>query len=370
MKKLITTILCSLMLVFAACDKENGKASLEAPEMVDTEDGKNDMISYFTDIVGEFKYYGETIYGDFLPNGYLGFRFTGKGGEVIAIEITAMTQRRDPVLYLYPPKETDDFWGEIWRTPIAMNDDIDYPDNVNSAIGNFTLPEDGEYLIVAAEYYGGNGSFSLTLLCEGGGCETEPLVCGTLAGLTCPDGYWCKYEDDYTNAAGKCIPAGMCEVSIDCDAQGGLIHPMCLGIWTCNFDSGETYGVCEYRCDLWPPNPCEANGGHCGHFLDECGEGFESVAGEPWGCPGGRSGVCCLPIETATYACQADDDCTLARADCCGCHAGGVSVAVNKNHVDRVEPDPEMCRNTMCRMVNICFQRPACVNNICTLVDL
>ena len=63
MKRLSLTMICAA-LIFAACEQDTTKAPLAPPEMVDTEDGKNDMISYMTDIVGEFKYYGETITGD------------------------------------------------------------------------------------------------------------------------------------------------------------------------------------------------------------------------------------------------------------------------------------------------------------------
>jgi len=367
MKRLSLTMICAA-LVFAACETDTAKAPLAPPEMVETEDGKNDMISYQTDIVGEFKYYGEKITGDFLPHGYVGFKFTGKGGEVVSVELNSLTRNRDTVLWVYPPAETDDFWGEIWRRPIAQNDDIDYPSNTNSAVHNVVLPRDGVYLVVVGEYRGRNGSFEVTLLCDGGGCENSSVFCGGIAGLPCPDGFWCKLDGDYPDAGGQCLPTGRCEVGDDCWSQD-LIHPMCLGTWECSYDSGEALGICQFDCNYEPVTTCSIQGGDCGYFTDGCDEGFEAFMGEPWGCPGGRSGICCLPDETATYACTQDSDCVMANSSCCPCSSGGRLVAVNVNHVDRVTPDPGSCpEDLMCPMVYMCFGRAACVDNVCTVV--
>lgn len=367
MKTLKTIITASFLLFFAGCQADDGKAPLDPPEMIDSDGEKDDWVSYFTDVVGEFKYYGETITGDFLPRGFVGYTFTGKGGEIVTIEVEALRHNRDTVLFLYPPLDTDDPWAEIWRSPMAENDDIDWPDNTNSAIRDITLPMDGAYLVVVAEYRGRGGSFTTTLLCSGGGCENSAPFCGGIAGLPCPEGQYCKLDGDYPDAGGHCILDGKCEVPADCDAQG-LYHPMCVGSWQCNRDSGSELGMCSWNCGYEPLNDCEIRGGSCGYFLDGCGDGFESFMGEPWGCPGGRSGICCLPEDFAVYACQTDDDCILASADCCGCQSGGSSVAVNVNYTHMVGPDPAECTDVMCTMVYMCFGRAACVSNQCTHV--
>jgi len=36
--------------------------------------------------------------------------------------------------------------------------------------------------------------------------ETEGTFCGGIAGLLCPDGFVCKYDGDYPDAGGTCIP--------------------------------------------------------------------------------------------------------------------------------------------------------------------
>jgi len=236
MKTNALIIFCLTMLSFSGCQDE-GKARLEPPEipeMVDSEEGKSDYVSYFTDVVGEFKYYGETLLGDFIPNGFTGYKFTGKRDEVVSIELTALTHGRDTVLYLYPPVDPDDFWGEIWRSPIAENDDIDWPENTNSAIVDFTLPGDGVYLIVVAEYYGRSGSFSVSLNCTGGGCvPVEPQSrCERLGGYCAYFMDECSAGFTGANESGQalgceggrssmcCVPADpnpyACESSSDC----------------------------------------------------------------------------------------------------------------------------------------------------------
>lgn len=44
-----------------------------------------------------------------------------------------------------------------------------------------------------------------------------------------------------------------------------------------------------------------------------------------------------IPIPTAWARCAADADCALAGLDCCGCFAGGVSIAINEVYRDRYE---------------------------------
>ena len=63
----------------------------------------------------------------------------------------------DTTLYLVSPS------GEL----VAQNDDAVPGENTNSLISDFTLPEDGQYIIIVTHYgalYGGTtGTYSLTL---------------------------------------------------------------------------------------------------------------------------------------------------------------------------------------------------------------
>jgi hypothetical protein len=55
-----------------------------------------------------------------------------------------------------------------------------------------------------------------------------------------------------------------------------------------------------------PPRPeCEEKGGYCTHFMEDCGDGYESSA-TTLGCPMGRSGQCCLPVQPE---CRVPSDC-------------------------------------------------------------
>jgi hypothetical protein len=374
-KKIITvTILSAWILALWGCQTDQAKTRLDPPEMVDDGDEKTDYISFFTDVVGEFRTYGETIEGDFLPRGFVGYKFTGKGSEVVTIEATALTYNRDTVLFLYPPIAEDDFWAEVWREPVAENDDINYPYNTNSAIVDFTLPRDGVYLIVVAEYFGRGGSYSLTLSCTGGGCLDQPSMCGGIAGFPCPEGQWCKLDGDYPDAAGHCMDARSCEESNDCVLQQtmGLLPtdmPCPDGGWayyTCNS------GTCTPECPVVEPQTrCERLGGYCTYFLTECEDGFTGAnePGEFLECDGGRSAKCCVPADPNPYACGSDDDCVRVNAACCGCEMGGRSVAVNRNVADLATPDPSTCMDIMCSAVYTCIGEPACVDGLCALVD-
>lgn len=69
------------------------------------------------------------------------------------------------------------------------------------------------------------------------------------------------------------------------------------------------------------------------------------------------------------YACNQSADCALAKADCCGCQAGGASVAINNEHKALFE-------QLSCAMADvICTQRyrcagetPVCAAGRCELV--
>lgn len=69
-----------------------------------------------------------------------------------------------------------------------------------------------------------------------GECGIAGDACGTLFGLSCQDGYKCRfgvstYTYPFPDAGGTCVAANYCDAPADCN---GLIHPAVLGAWQCN----------------------------------------------------------------------------------------------------------------------------------------
>ncbi|MBI5498629.1 MAG: hypothetical protein HY907_00170 [Deltaproteobacteria bacterium] len=359
----------------AACSVEDeDKTALEPPAVTDADEGQADLVSLLTDVIGEFRYYGETVEGEFLRRGFVGFTFQAKAGETVTLEVEALTDRRDTVIWLYPPLDPTDPAGEIWREPIAGNDDIDWPENTNSAIVDFPLTRDGRYLLVVAEYRGRTGRFRATLRCTAGGCADTPRFCGGIAAFPCPDGQWCRLDGDYPDAGGRCHDVWSCNSAADCAAQQGMgLLPTDL---PCPGGSWAHYGCLANRCSpqcepLEPETRCGRLGGYCTMFLTECESGFVGAnePGQLLGCEGGRSAKCCVPADPNPYACGTSADCVRVNADCCGCSMGGSSVAVNRAFAATATPDPATCEGTACAAVYRCTGAPACVDGLCGLVD-
>lgn len=83
--------------------------------------------------------------------------FQGLAGQVVNIAMNNTSGTLDPTLYLVGPL------GNL----VAENDDAVAGENTNSLIADFTLPADGQYIIIATHYgalYGGTtGTYQLTL---------------------------------------------------------------------------------------------------------------------------------------------------------------------------------------------------------------
>jgi hypothetical protein len=83
--------------------------------------------------------------------------FTAQAGEVVTIAMNNTSGTLDPSLYLVGPS------GGL----VAQNDDAVPGENRNSVIADLTLPESGQYIIIAthfgARYGGTTGTYSLTL---------------------------------------------------------------------------------------------------------------------------------------------------------------------------------------------------------------
>jgi uncharacterized protein YfaP (DUF2135 family) len=84
------------------------------------------------------------------------FVFQGSAGDVVNIAMNNTAGSLDPLLYLIAPS----------GTLVASNDDAVAGENTNSLIANFTLPEDGQYIIIATHFgglYGGTtGTYQLS----------------------------------------------------------------------------------------------------------------------------------------------------------------------------------------------------------------
>jgi hypothetical protein len=71
--------------------------------------------------------------------------------------------------------------------------------------------------------------------------------------------------------------------------------------------------------------------------------------------------------------CSVDDDCELAKADCCGCTGGGAAVAMAKSRAKSWEKEiAGRCENTACLEVMStdpsCSGKAVCVNGKCALM--
>ena len=157
----------SCLLGLASCFAD-AKEGPTAPRVID--DARGDAWTDGAEHLGELTY-GETREGEFRGQPYLAYEFRARAGDTVTIELTAVDDAADPVLFLYAPAREEN--GE--RERIAENDDIAYPDNLSSRIASFELGLAGDYLIVFRDYQGRAGlSYSLELSCEGDSCGGEP----------------------------------------------------------------------------------------------------------------------------------------------------------------------------------------------------
>ncbi|MBN1771421.1 MAG: hypothetical protein JXB32_09180 [Deltaproteobacteria bacterium] len=331
---LVPWLLGSAALAFAGCvDAEGEKTPLEPPAITDADEGSADWVSLTTDVIGEFRYYGETVEGEFLRRGYVGIAFQAKAGETIALEVEALTEHRDTVIWLYPPVDEDDPWGEVWRRPIASNDDIEWPTNSNSAIVDFPLTQDGRYLLVVAEYRGRTGRFQATLRCTGGGC-LEPLPpetrCGRLGGYCTYFLTECEAGFVGANEAGQMLEceggrSAKCCVPEDPNPYGCAVNDDCVAVNAdcCGCSMGGTsVAVNRAFADAAGPDPATCAGIMC------------TAVYNCWGAPACIDGLCSLiapdspesrclaaggAISTASCCLSTGDFPNLCRIGPCGC---------------------------------------------------
>lgn len=103
-----------------------------------------------------------------------GYNFRGKAGSTITIsqsaanaETQAGCDKLDPFLFLFLPATNGDRGADI-----ARNDDAGLaPCSTSAKISAFTLPVDGDYLIIATSFLQeGGGNYNLELTCNSGDC--------------------------------------------------------------------------------------------------------------------------------------------------------------------------------------------------------
>lgn len=203
--------------------------------------------------------------------------------------------------------------------------------NADCAAGQFCKLKEGECLLP---------TFNLIQ----GTCTAKPEACIEIYGPVCGcDGK--SYDNPcFADAAGASVAKkGLCQQ--DCPmlappgpgfCPNGTIVPNVDPVTSCVTSFG-----CKCNteaCPIW------------------CEYGYEKDA---FGC------TLCSCVDP--FACQQDSECTVTKADCCGCQMGGTSVAVNKKYKDQVGPADGQCDGMMCLAVYMCFGSPACVGGQCVI---
>ncbi|HBQ10638.1 MAG TPA: hypothetical protein DEF51_05440, partial [Myxococcales bacterium] len=160
----------------AGCVAADAKEDLGDP-VDETEAGKADFFSRRVEVVDTLDY-GTSVRGTYAARGFSGYTFTGAAGARVVLDLVG--DGNDPVLYLYGPQVGAD-WARARR--VARNDD--WGGGFDSHL-DVRLPSDGTYLVLAREYWGDGGAFTLSLACEGGECRPE------CRGDVCPTGAICE----------------------------------------------------------------------------------------------------------------------------------------------------------------------------------
>jgi hypothetical protein len=92
---------------------------------------------------------------------FTAYIFTGNTGDNISVEMSRVSGNLDTYLILVNRRT---------RAILAENDDDERSDTTNSYISDFTLPENGEYIVLASRYQGVDGvslgEFSLQVIKE------------------------------------------------------------------------------------------------------------------------------------------------------------------------------------------------------------
>ncbi len=170
-----------------------------------------------------------------------------------------------------------------------------------------------------------------------GGAGNSPQLCNApsdcvLAAATCCD---CK-----TFAVNTKDPAVRACTGVTCPGPSSCpdnVHATCDG------------GMCALACS---PLPCDAS----------CAAGYR--IDDATGC---LSCECAMPEPSG---CMADTDCVETRADCCGCHFGGMDTAVLASQRAAFDAELACPSSPACPAVDVCEPgaAPHCIQGRCELV--
>lgn len=176
-------------------------------------------------------------------------------------------------------------------------------------------------------------------------CKVDGPPCEELADSQCG-----PFNTD--DAELVCLP-GMRPIVANCPGGEACCVPE-EPVNTCESDSDCEFG--EEWCVDGTCSACDNGGRFCKMY---CADGMVDP----------RNGCQPCRCKEDIFACASDDECVVAKADCCGCQMGGTSVAVNRDHADEVGPDPESCQHIACKAVYTCRGNPACVDGQCMIVE-
>ncbi len=303
-----TTHFLSALLLLTGCAAQGpgDKDALSDPsfDSGDAADGPSSQIDYRGPIVFE-----TATAGEFSESGYAGYAFVGHAGASVSLELTS--EHNDTVLYLYGPKRGDS-WSDAER--LAMNDD--YGGTLDSYI-EATLPADGTYLVLARDYWGDTGTFTLSLGCGGGDCRAacssgcpdgsachviycfrapcpsycavsdeppappEPRACGTRGAAECDPGEFCNLPDEAlcgeADVGGVCAPIpDACPETVAtpvCGCDGNTYESRCAA------NASSTSVAHDGECESAPPTPvdCRITGCSAGEWCSACFGGYACI---------------------------------------------------------------------------------------------
>ncbi len=161
---LLVTLIATLL---SACGEDSAsKEALTLPNL--PEPGKTDVIGDTVTMRGRISFEG-AVTGGFVEDDQLdGWFFTARAGAVITLDNTntGTTRALDSTLFLYGPRNAEGYYG---AEPLIFDDDSGW--GAHARITAFTIPDDGEYLVVMGTYLNiDRGNYRLTLTCAGSSC--------------------------------------------------------------------------------------------------------------------------------------------------------------------------------------------------------
>lgn len=329
-QRIVSVFAIATLVAGCAANVAEPKGAIDENLAFDDTDSPADSRTRHLEIRGTIGF-GGSVESTFATTGFVGYTFTATGRSTVNIDLVSADA--DPVVYLYGPLR-----GTSWArySSIASNDDSG--DTFNSHITK-RLSSAGTYLIVAREYFGDAGSFTLTLGCDGGECRAE---CG--ADDSCPTGSEChRVVCVRAPCPSWCEPVFTPPVGALCGTRGAAT---CAEGQFCDFGDGAGCGATDRggHCATIPANGCSKE------LFQVCGCDNVTYDNTCYAHAAGVSvastGACEPPPPVACggragNTCAADEFCAFSAGAICG-HADGQGVCTHR---------PEAC---------ITLYRPVC----------